>query len=313
MNREKPILADDLPRKLKLSVLSTVEYESTASCINGKNEILLTIHKPFAESYIYSNGKGNLIPVKSGNLCYASSINDHSEVVGCFGSEFHMMNAYSYKGGKITVLPSLGGSTCAARINNNGLIVGYSTTNEGRRLAVVWKNGKIINIGSKLPGESILYDVNDNGTCIGYITEKKKTDIFYMYKDGSIQIIKGKDECYGIAINSRNCIVGYIRNKDSSNAFRFGDGKFSIPEISRSTGSSANDINNSDIAVGYYIDKSRNQHGFLWKDKKILNLNSLIKSEYNVVNAQSINEMNYIVGQCGFKGKLHACLLCPVG
>ena len=310
MNKDKQVKTTSLPSKLKLLVLSTDDWTSTASSINSKNELLLTIHKPCAESYIYNDGKATLIPVKSGNLCYASSINDHSEVVGGFGPEFHQMNAYHYKNGKMTILPSLGGGTTGATgINNEGLIVGLSWKG-GRQRAVIWKNGNVIDLGPKLPGESAFYAINNNGTGVGYFREKDKIDTF-LYKDGSITILKNQDECSGTALNNHNYIAGHLQTKSARRAFLYKNKQFFFPNIKGSVSSNANDINDNNIIAGYSMDRSGKRYGFLWKDEKVININSIIKSDYTVVNVQAINDNNFIVGQCAIGKQLRACLLVP--
>ncbi|MGC4043536.1 MAG: hypothetical protein QM758_06995 [Armatimonas sp.] len=60
------------------------------------------------------------------------------------------------------------------------------------------------------------------------------------------------------------------------------------------------------------LNRSREEHGFLWMENHLYDINSLLKSTKIVVcTATAINDSNFIVGSAMIPGKEIACLLVP--
>lgn len=232
-------------------------------------------------AYLWENGQRTDLGHFDGISSSASDINDAGQIVGKFNITQEKWFPFLWKDGKMINLGTLGYDAAAAQgINNQGQVVGYS----GLALHVIhafkWDNGQMIDLGT-LPGfnGSTAYDINDAGQAIGYSwNTSAKQSHATLWSNGQVTDLGtlGGNQSAAIAINNKGQVVGF------------------------------------DTVTG----NGGLNHGFIWEDGNMANINSLIAGDsgWFVQQISGINDRGQMVGQ-GINtatGKQHGFLLNPI-
>jgi probable HAF family extracellular repeat protein len=257
--------------------------------------------------FVWKKGVMTPLPTLGGNNAEGLAINNRGQSVGAaengtYDSSceapfqvFDFEAAIWEPNGKIRELPPLPGDTVgfALWINNKGQAVGSSgtcanTIPSGLAIgphAVLWENGSPINLGS-LGGTigNTAAGINDRGEVVG------GSDL--------------ADEKSGFPGRQ---VHGFLWTKDTGmrDLGTVGSDFSSLPTL----------INNHGQIVGASCDIDGNCRAFLWQNKKMKDLNTLIPpdSPLYLLFAFDINDAGDIVGQAleTSTGELHAFLATP--
>ncbi len=231
-------------------------------------------------AYVWENGTRTDLGYFGGISSLASDINEAGQIVGKFNITKEKFNPFLWQNGKMIDLGTLGFNGGAQGINNRGQVVGYSGLAFGITHAFQWANGNMIDLGT-LPGYngSTAYDINDSGQAIGY---------------------------------SWNTIT------KESHATLWSNGQVTDLGTLGGNISAAVDINNKGQVVGFGNTTGNGglNHGFIWEDGKMADVNSLIAADsgWFLQQINGINDLGQIVGQGINKasGKQHGFLLNPI-
>ena len=284
---------------------------------NGSNELAVVAETskadPLGEDFCgfgthlvclgaFWNGVMTPLPTLGGNNASAFTLNDRSQVVGLAENSTKDPNCPSPQvldfeaviwgpnPGDIKMLPPLPGDSVgfALGINNLGQAVGSSgtcanTTSGGFVIgphAVLWSNGTVTDLGN----------------------------------------LGGKLGNVAAAINSRGEVVGASNLPGEAIAHPFlwtkDTGMQDLGALGTDVGGFPTAINNNSQMVGGSCDISGNCRAFLWQNKVLTDLNSLIPADspWYLLFAYGINDAGEIVGQALQKstGQVHAILAIPL-
>jgi probable HAF family extracellular repeat protein len=282
-------------------------------------------------------------------------INDRGEAVGlaetsvpdpdgedmcAFGTHL-TCRPFLWRDGHMTALPTLGGNNGqASAINNRGQIVGISETTVPDPGCPASKPGKIISPAFWERGEvralhtvagdpdGFVQGINDRGQAVGSsgTCANIATHAVLWENDTASELPNlGHDGNDAYAINDHGQAVGYVSTTDGSTivASLWPNGAHgAVTNLGILTGDGAafaTGINNQGQVVGSTFNSEGWSRGFIWQDKVMTDLNTLIPKDSNlsIIAASNINERGQISGMATVKngpdeGKIHAILLTPV-
>ncbi len=196
----------------------------------------------------------------------------------------------------------------ATGINATGLIVGDSTYNSIESThAVLWINGKVQDMGTLAGGtQSWANGINASGQVVGGSdSAKTQANAFIWSKTkGMVDLGVLPKGFYSdaLAINRQGEVVGYS-NTTGGNWHAFSWSKstgmkdLGTLDSGRSTGATANSINDSGQIVGTSTCGSSCEHAALWTSTGIQDLGTLPGSSISAANG--INNLGQVVGESG--------------
>jgi probable HAF family extracellular repeat protein len=230
-------------------------------------------------AYLWENGQRTDLGYFGGISSFASDINEAGQIVGKFNTTQEKFNPFLWQNGEMIDLGTLGFNGGALGINNKGQVVGYSGLALHVTHAFQWENGNMIDLGT-LPGYngSTAYDINDSGQAIGYsLNSTLKQSHATLWSNGEVIGLGtlGGNMSAATAINNKGQVAGF------------------------------------DTVTG----NGGLNHGFIWEDGKMADLNSLIPEDsgWFLQVVSGINDRGQIVGQGinSATGQNHAFLLNP--
>jgi probable HAF family extracellular repeat protein len=264
-----------------------------------------------------------------------------------FGTHRQCLGA-TWKDGVMTPLSTLGGTNSEALwINSRGQVVGFAETSHGeancavpnqhlRFEAVIWQpNGEIREL-HPLRGDTVgfAWGINDNGEAVGTSGLCSNTSVppgsnFGLHavlwdKQGSPHLIPGLAHINNLAtdVNHRGDVAGNSQLPDGTiHVFLWtretGTHDIgSLPASVLTVAPCCHTMNDKREITGFAIDAKGNMRAFLWKDKVIVDLNTLIpkNSPLYLLASASINARGQIAGWgANSKGDIHAFLATPCG
>ncbi|HVO96424.1 MAG TPA: hypothetical protein VMT15_00065 [Bryobacteraceae bacterium] len=196
--------------------------------------------------------------------------------------------------GKIKALSPLPGDTVsfAFGINNSGQVIGGSgvcantslpPTNPGAPHAVLWdSNGKPTDLGNLgAPGAfGVASSINDRGEVVG----------------GAFSPIDGSIHAFMWTKGTGMQDLGAL-----------------MPGAVLTTATCCNTVNNSGEIVGLALDATFTPHAWVYKNKMMMDLNTLIpaNSGWYLMSSCSLNDLGEIVGYGVINGEMHSFLARP--
>jgi probable HAF family extracellular repeat protein len=333
-------------RKYALTDLGTLGgTESFAYAVNDSGDIVGYSRYPgdiASGPFLWS--KGEMIDLNAryelGQGYYAGileNINNLGQIVGN-SSDGH---AVILSEGAITDLGTFGGAYASALgINNAGQAVGYFALPSGYHHAFLYSDGRMTELGPFADEAiSVASAINDSGMIVGFATDSYTVSSrAFLYIDGVITDISPLDsrESYARDINNHGQVTGeYL--PDGGPFHCFVRSEHLITDLGTLAGidCTALAINDHGEVVGsspafvgteIYCDPETGMcyeypvyswHGFLYKNKKMINLNRLIPrdSGWELIWAYDINNKGQIVGYGTVNGATsvyRAFLLSPV-
>ena len=277
--------------------------------------------------FLYSNGAVTHINVSAENSGPTSGgvgINSSGTVVGTYTLTVNGSNgfhAFIYKNGTITDIGNLnpnGGSTYSSSgnaINDSGQVAGTfdgnnDTTGEDLFL---YSNGTFRDLGT-VPGATVtgfgVSGINSAGQIVGTLTNSNNTSNGFLYSNGSYQVLGSLYEAN--AINSAGQIVGTLGTTSPTSAALYSNGSVKSLGTLGGNSATANAINSTGEIVGWSLQSDntiQNQHGFLYKNGTMMDLNSLVGGTLSHIQfAYAINDPGQILVSDGVSG---LCILTP--
>nr|WP_267875907.1 FxDxF family PEP-CTERM protein [Massilia sp. CCM 8734] len=169
-----------------------------------------------------------------------------------------------------------GGHSGATAINNAGTIVGYAHNPSWRERAFIYQNGQMTDLGAFEGGSSVANDINDSGQIIGQSAHTWDTSV--------------------------------------QSAFLYVDGVMTDLGWSAGKSSQAADINNLGQVIGYGADAKGLQHGFIYQNGQLLQLDAALDplAGWSIRSTYSINDHGKILADACGLGVCGAVLLSPV-
>jgi probable HAF family extracellular repeat protein len=271
----------------------------------------------------------------------------NGEDVCGFGTHRQCLGAI-WKDGVMTPLSTLGGNNSEALwLNSRGQVVGFAENRHeeancatpGQRLrfeAVIWQpNGEIREL-HPLHGDTVgfAWGINDNGEAVGTSGLCSNTSIPPAFvsgphavrwdKEGSPHLIPGLAHINDIAtdINNRGEVAVASQLSDGTVRSFLWTRETGTHDIGSLPGSvvtvapCCHTMNDKGEITGFVIDGQGNSRAFLWKNKVMVDLNTLIRknSPLYLLASESINARGQIAGWgVNNKGDIHAFLATPCG
>lgn len=285
---------------------SAIISETAKSAYEGEDFCSFGTHQQCLAA-VWRNGKMTALPTLAGGQnSQAYDLNHQGQIVGfsengiqdstcasSIPSQVLRFEAVIWEpNGRIEELPPLHGDTVAFAfgINDQGQVIGTSglcsntslpPVNPNGAHAVLWeRDGSVVDLGTLGGPHNVADAINDRGEVVGTSTSSK---------DGNIHAFL------------------WTREKGMQDLGTFPGAIATVPPCCRT-------INDRGEVVGFSIDSMFNFRAFLWRDKKLIDLNTLIPTDSPLYlqQALSINDAGEIVGQGVTKsGELHAFLATP--
>ncbi|MGB7342962.1 MAG: hypothetical protein WBD20_02005 [Pirellulaceae bacterium] len=160
---------------------------------------------------------------------------------------------------------------------------------------------------------SIPYDVNDKQEVVGY-TKVGRTNVHgFLYRNGTmIDLGSLGRESGAHGVNNKSEVVGSSKDHLARfRAFRWAEGRMENLGTLGGEASNARAINDQSWIVGNAETGEGNQHGFLYVDGKMLDLNEFVAKGdgWEITDAFAINERHQIAAVASRNGFNHAVLL----
>ncbi len=319
------------------STSTSVSRGRAVISIYGFNIDLGTLGKPDGNSWINWGGindRGDAV-----GMSETANPDPNGEDICGFGTHLTCV-PFLWRDGHMSALPTLGGNNGqASAINNRGEVVGFAedgaldstcpagTSNNRIALPALWERGNaeaLPLVSNDLDG--FAYGINDQGDAVGYSGNCTSATHAVMWKDNTafvLQDLGGTGSNFAYAINNRGQIAGQVGSGTTFYAAVWQDGaRGAVTNLGVLPGdfaAFATGINNRGQVVGNTFDSNYDwSHGFIWQDRVMTDLNTLIPGDSNlsIISARNINERGQISGmatiQTGLhEGEIHAYLLTP--
>jgi len=258
---------------------------SNATGINSSGQVIgWTDTSTGYKSFILSGGSTTEFS-STGNL-FAVGINDAGQVVGYGGA-----NPFFYSGGVLGSLPISGQ---AYAINNSGQVAGEMNAN-GTQDAFLYSGGTTTNLGTLGGSYSIALGLNNSGAVVGYSTTPSSGNFHAFVDSGGVMtdlgMLPGATSSLANGINDNGQVIGYSYIGGIASSFVDSNGVMTnLGNLGGTSYTEATGINNNGEIVGTsHTAGNAAQHGFLWADGTMVDINSLLSQPagwyINVANA----------------------------
>lgn len=261
---------------------------------------------------------------------FAAGINSSRQIAGTWETVGTPLHAFIYQDGQVLDLGTLGGAISAAgALNDDGTVVGYSyESNSTPPIAFRWSRGVMEALSLPVGHSSTAHDINNLHQICGWMGDGLTTDRGFIWDNGKVTelpipigAIKGR----AVAINELADVCG-----SSSHPNPNGSGTVARAILWPSSGSLielgilpgfthsiARDITDDATLVGQCTGGGGGfNHGFVWRDGAMLDLNSLLPANTGLVikNAVAINCSGQIACEAydSNTGEIVAALLTPL-
>jgi probable HAF family extracellular repeat protein len=311
--------------------------------LNAKGVVVCQVYDPtfFGRAAVYRSSKLRALVKGEKGMSSGQDINASGQIVGYAQEPGGQARAMLWESGKATDLGDLGsGMSYAYAINDAGVVVGesFSTAGTFGSLPIVWVDGKVTALAVLAEGAfGVAVDINADGRVVGssllgpYDASGSTPQHAVAWDNGEVTdlgVIAG-DLSEALGINASGQIVG--RSTTAKDQVRFGPGNHAVlwdgdkitdlgtladGEISSAAAINAQGeiVGRSTLAPGESTGAPDENHAFLWRDGKLLDLNDLVEGGSGVVldYAYDINDTGVIIAMGTLDGVEHAYLLTPI-
>ncbi|HKS97932.1 MAG TPA: hypothetical protein VJT31_00250 [Rugosimonospora sp.] len=235
-------------------------------------------------------------------------INDQGLISGSYGSSSHgftVSSPYTHtRDWHRMSFPGAVQTTVVAVSNNGTIIVGFFVTRTGATYGFTRWNGRWSTVAypksmSSRHGMNQLLSVNDNGVATGFYRDSSGRSHGYLYNIRTrvffILVVPVRATTVVItAINNANVIVGFVVVGRVTVAFVIKNGVFHQLSFGRGTDTRAFGINSSGTVVGFFVNTSGVQQGFMWTSTGMHVINSPWGTRGTVLTG--VNNRGAVVG-----------------
>ncbi len=256
----------------------------------------------------------------------ATDISDDGVIVGTYIVTNVGFRGYVYDSGRFTELPTLTGAGWSqATAINGGRVVGYRSIGEGVNPsnAFIWSAAGFIDLGVMNGPNSSATAVSDTGRqVVGWTGSNELNSTGFLWDDGALirlGPIPGGNTSIPTAVGIGGKVVGWGLVPQQGfpfgipRAFLWKNGQFmELGKLPGNIRSRAHDVNGGRIVGSRGVDiDSTATVGFVWQNRQMTDLNTLISSDPGVVilSAAAINANGSIVGTARGPDGLVAVLL----
>lgn len=295
--------------------------------INAHGQVVgtVTLAVGGTRAFLYSSGKmvnlgalGGL----SGTSSEGLGINNKGQMTGSAYSGSDFRTAFIYRDKQMRGLRHLPfySDSSGQGINDTGQVTGYHSDGD-ENCAFLDAHGTMHTLVPKakfLYPESKGFSINNTGQITGEVGNHA-----FLYSRGKIRdlgTLPGYDQSEGQGINNHAEITGFLAvyADEKRHAFLYRQGTMrdleTLPGFKNSMGQAINDRGEV-VGTAYNILDSgdRQDHAFIFRDKKMNDLNDLIAatSGWILESANSINSKGQITGRGKHDGKERAFVLTP--
>jgi len=167
-----------------------------------------------ARPFVWSKGRGREIQFNDSPAAWATSINDHGDVVGSFVNAAQSeQRAFLFRKNKLYDLGQEHGGTLPLINNAGDIALGVARSGVGAVLLL--RDGKTNFVGGL---QAFQFGMNNRGDIVGYaLFRGAATHHAFLYRDGETLDLQAAEEPFGIAlaINDAREIVGYYQTTRS--------------------------------------------------------------------------------------------------
>ena len=264
-------------------------------------------------SYLYLKTLG-------GSSSSITGLNDGGQVTGFSVTASGLQHAVRWDGAAPTDLGTLGGMySNGYGINNSGQVAGSADLANGAgHHAARWTGTKAEDLPSLDGGVCYAFGINDAGQVVGnsgtLIDGVSRAAIWNGTTPATLTgLSSGQSSAY--AINSSGQITGfaYLANNRGIHAVRWTGGTPTDLGVLAGANSYGKGINSAGDVVGYSDAPGAAQHAFLYKNGRMIDLNSALPmgSGWELYDAFGINDRGWITGSGRINGQIQAYLLKP--
>jgi probable HAF family extracellular repeat protein len=316
------------------NLFTTVSRGRAVINVNGVNIDLGTLGKPDGNSWINWGGIND--GGEAVGMSETADLDPNGEDICGFGTHLVCV-PFLWRAGHMSALPTVGGNNGqASAINNRGEVVGFAETANTDPTCppaptsspVLWKKGHaqpLPLVGTDPDG--VAFGINEQGQAVGYSGNCFFATHAVMWKNNTAFVLKdlgGTLSNVAYVINNLGQIAGKVRSADGTHyvaALWQPDGTLTNHEpLPGDLDAFATGINNLGQVVGNDFDSNFNwSHGFIWQNRVMTDLNTLIPSDSNllIISASNINDRGQISGMATVQsgphtGEIHAYLATPV-
>ena len=259
----------------------------------------------------------------SDTIVYSSarSLNDRGLVTGYFLTDGSApAGGFRWKRGVFDILPTFAeGHQTGYGVSESGWIVGRAMHEHFSTNPTVWdRDLNDLDLGSLGQGLGLAYDANGWDVIVGASSLNLDQTNAFLWRNGEMHdlgALPGYPIARAYAVNNDNEVVGYSGDVFDDHAFHWSAsrGMVDLGNLGYPHGSSANDINDEGVIVGF----SYGPHGqtaAVWHEFELFALESLLVDAqgWNLWTAEGINELGQIVGTGRRDGHPVAYLATPV-
>jgi probable HAF family extracellular repeat protein len=291
------------------SVTAVAPGRSTPTAINDLGDVVGKVGDPGSATYYGFVAGGGFFQLGfPGGVTVVNAINDSGGVAGRAvgeGAGSHGVAFMDSPGGSIqTFNPFNGYNSGASGINNAGQVVGTGDDLKNNH-PFLMSNGTVTDLGSLGGTWGHAYAINNKGEVAGVseITGDVSQHAF-LYTNGAMTDLGtlggGNGWSWATGINDNSQVVGYasylVPGAAHQHAFLYSNGVMNDLGTLGGADSQAAGINNLGQVVGHSQGSFYGNHGFLFSDGAMLDLNALIDPAlgWNIVDAVDINNNGQI-------------------